>query len=217
LYSRSLSNFVASDYNYLFHPYVDEHIAHGPSWTRYTFAGWKAYSGLESHSQTNWFTQPVGTPPLSRILYNETASPRSYDLGDRKYLDLDRNEVLGSVTLQPFASIILIDNGEVPLTLSSMVPAMLGVDEAADFTLTAYGAGFTQDSVVRWNGADRPTDLVTNSMLTATIYAADVSTVGDVPVTVYDPSPPPTGTETAPLIFRVVENLSCVYLPAVSR
>ncbi|MGD9100545.1 MAG: right-handed parallel beta-helix repeat-containing protein, partial [Anaerolineae bacterium] len=31
MYSSSLSNFTASDNNYLFHPYVDEHIAHGPS------------------------------------------------------------------------------------------------------------------------------------------------------------------------------------------
>ena len=27
LYARSLSNFVSSDYNYLFHPYVTKHIA----------------------------------------------------------------------------------------------------------------------------------------------------------------------------------------------
>jgi len=56
----SLSNFVASDYNYLFHPYVNNHIAYGPSWTRYTFANWKTFSDLEAHSKTNWFTQPAG-------------------------------------------------------------------------------------------------------------------------------------------------------------
>ncbi|MBN1975885.1 MAG: right-handed parallel beta-helix repeat-containing protein, partial [Anaerolineae bacterium] len=33
LYSYSLSNFLSSDYNYLFHPYQVDQIAHGPSWT----------------------------------------------------------------------------------------------------------------------------------------------------------------------------------------
>ena len=37
LYASSLNNFVTSDFNYLFHPYVDEQIAFGPSWTRLHF------------------------------------------------------------------------------------------------------------------------------------------------------------------------------------
>ena len=70
LYARSLSNFVSSDYNYLFHPYVNKHIAFGPSWTRYSFDAWKTFSGLESHSKTNWFTQPAGEPSRGKIFYN---------------------------------------------------------------------------------------------------------------------------------------------------
>jgi hypothetical protein len=31
LYSYALGNFGSSDNNYLFHPYVEQHIAHGPS------------------------------------------------------------------------------------------------------------------------------------------------------------------------------------------
>jgi len=215
LYSRDLANFSASDYNYLFHPYVEKHIAHGPSWTRYTFAGWKAYSGLESHSKTNWFTQSAGDPPLSQVFYNDTKSPRTIDLGLRKYLDLDQNEVMGNITLQPFTSIVLIDDGEVGLALLDMTPRMWGADEAADFALRVYGTGFTLDSVVRWNGADRTTGFVGHSTLTATIAAADVSAVADVPVTVYDPGTTPT--ETLPLTFRVVESVTRVYLPLVLR
>ena len=84
LYARSLSNFVASDYNYLFHPYVNNHIAYGPSWTRYTFADWKTFSGLEAHSKTNWFTQPAGEASRGQIFYNPTKSPLAVDLGDRQ-------------------------------------------------------------------------------------------------------------------------------------
>jgi hypothetical protein len=66
--------------------------------------------------------------------------------------------VIGRLTLQPFASKILVDNGPTPLTLLSISPSLIDVEEAADFTLTVTGYGFTPDSVVRWNGSDRPTD-----------------------------------------------------------
>jgi hypothetical protein len=217
LYAYSTGNIAASDYNYFFHPYEEDQIAHGPSWTRYTFAEWKAYSGQESHSKTNWFALNDGDPPLSSAFYNDTKSPKTIDLGTRKYLDLDRNEVTGSLVLPPFASEVLVDNGEAGLTLRHMAPVMFGVDEAADFTLSVTGSGFTGSSVVRWNGADRPTGFVASYALTATIYAADVSAVADVSVTVFDPSPAPTGTETLPLTFRVVHSVSRRYLPLVVR
>jgi hypothetical protein len=215
LYSYSLSNFLSSDYNYLFHPFEEDQIAHGPSWTRYTFSEWKAYSGLEAHSETNWFTLNPGDPPLSRIFYNDTKTPLVIDLGTRKYLDLDQNDVMGSVTLQPFTSIVLIDNGEAGLTLTSMSPTMWGVDEVADFTLTMYGSGFTENSVVRWGGSDRPTALVNGHTLTATIYAADVDTVADVPVTIYDPAGDPL--ETPPLTFYVVPHVYRIRLPLTMK
>jgi len=122
LYSSSLSNFTASDNNYLFHPYVDEHIAHSSSWTRYSFDDWKAYSGLESNSKTNdWFTLNLGDPPLSTIFYNDTTNPKTVDLGNTKYLTLDQQEVTGSITLAPFTSRVLIDSGEVALAPAKLI------------------------------------------------------------------------------------------------
>ena len=212
LYSYSPSNITVSDHNYFFHPYVGDQIAHGPSWTRYTFSEWQTYSGQESHSKTNWFALNDGDSPLSTVFYNDTEDPKTVDLGTRKYLDLDQNEVIGSIVLQPFASAVLVDNGEANLTLQRMAPVMFGIDEAADLALSIHGSGFTPNSVVRWNGADRPTGFVASYALTATIYAADVGVVADVPVTVFDPSPVPSGTETLPLTFRVVDSVSRLYL-----
>jgi hypothetical protein len=217
LYVYDLANVLSSDYNYLFHPYVEDQIAYGPSWTRYTFDEWLAFSGQEAHSRKNWFTQQVGEKPLSRVFYNATKDPMTVDLGTRKYLDLDQNEVVGSVTLQPFTSIVLVDSGEAPLTLLSISPSMMGVDEASDFTLTVQGAGFGENSVVRWDSVERPTTFVSGSRLTATILVSDVSTVAEIPVTIYDPAPEPDGTETPPLFFRVVESVSRVYLPVVFK
>jgi hypothetical protein len=217
LYSSSLGNFLAADNNYLFHPYVNNHIAYGPSWTRYTFTGWKAYSGLESHSKTNWFTQPAGEASRGRVFYNPNKTSLTVELGDRQYLDLDQNPVIGSLTLSPFTSKVLVDNGPAPLRLQSISPSLSGVNEAADFTLIVKGIAFTPNSVVRWNGSARPTAFINTTQLTATIYATDVNTLGLYPVTVYDPTPAPGGTETAPLMFHVVAEVFDVYLPVMMR
>lgn len=217
VYARSLSNFVSSDYNYLFHPYVTKHIAFGPSWTRYTFDAWKTYSGRESHSKTNWFTQPVGQPSRGIIFYNAAKTPLTINLGYRQYLDLDQNPVMGYVTLSPFTARILIDNGLAPVTLDSISPSLSDVDEAATFTLTANGIGFTPGSVVRWNGSARPTAFITSTQLAATIYATDVNVLGLYPVTVFDPAPVPTGTTTLPRLFHVVADVFTVSLPLVRK
>jgi hypothetical protein len=217
LYASSLSNFVASDYNYIFHPYVTKHIAYGPSWTRYTFAGWQTFSGLEAHSKTNWFTQPAGEASRGKIFYNATKTASAIDLGDRQYLDLDQTPVVGTLTLSPFTSKILIDNGPATLTLLSINPALSAIDKAASFTLTAHGAGFTANSVVRWNGSARPTSFVSGTQLTATIFISDVNVLGNFPVTIYDPAPVPTGTVSAPVMFHVVDQVFDVDLPVVLR
>lgn len=205
-------NLSTSDYNYFFHPYVNKHIAYG-AWIRATFAGWQALTGKDSHSKTNWFTQEVGKESLAKIFYNASLSPVSVDLGSRQYLDLDQNPVVVSITLQPFASKILVDAGDAPLTLLRISPAQSVVGEAAAFTLTVSGLSFTPNSVVRWNGSDRPTTYVNKTQLTAAISAADVSAVGAFPVTVYDSA----GGETAAVNFYVWEEVYENYLPEVGR
>jgi hypothetical protein len=208
-----VSRLGTSDENYLFNPYRANHIHESSD---YSLAGWQSFSGKDANSVEHWFTLAEGDPPRSRILYNDTTGSRRFELGSRQYLDLDQNPVLGAVTLAPFTSLVLVDDGEAPLTLQRMVPSMWGADEPADFTLTLYGSHFTQDSVVRWGGSDRPTGLVSPSILSASISATDVDTTGDVSVTVYDPTVG-GGTETAPLTFRVLESVARLYLPLVRR
>jgi hypothetical protein len=139
------------------------------------------------------------------------------DLGVRKYLDLDQNTVMGAITLQPFESIVLVDDGYAVLTLQSMSPTFWGADEADDFTLTVYGSLFTENSVVRWDGADLPTGFVNSSVLTAAVSSSQVNTPGAVDVTVHDESGVPGGPDTDPLIFEVVASVSRIYLPLTVR
>jgi hypothetical protein len=122
LYTSSLSNILSSDLNYFFHPYVNKHIAYGPSWTTTTFAQWKTLSGKDSQSKTNWYTQPAGESSRAKIFYNPSKFPLIIALGTRKYLDLDQKDILGSLTLLPFSSKVLVDNGS---AFSSFVPVAL--------------------------------------------------------------------------------------------
>ncbi|HMN59341.1 MAG TPA: hypothetical protein PJ988_03205, partial [Anaerolinea sp.] len=151
LYVSSTANVVASDWNAFFQPYVN--IAYGPSWTRLTFSGWQSLSGKDPHSTTNWFTQPVGEASRGKIYYNKTSTPLTIDLGDRQYLDLAQNPIVGSLILQPYTSQVLVDNGPAGLVLLGMSPALTAVSAAQDFTLMVMGVGFTDFSVGRWNGA----------------------------------------------------------------
>lgn len=73
-------------------------------------------------------------------------------------------------------------------TLTSISPSS-AVAGAAPITLTAIGSGFINVSVVRWNGADRPTTFVSSTQLTAAIPASDLAAAGAAQVTVFNPAP----------------------------
>ncbi|HKQ72249.1 MAG TPA: IPT/TIG domain-containing protein [Blastocatellia bacterium] len=55
------------------------------------------------------------------------------------------------------------------------------------FTLTVNGSEFLVNSVVRWNGSDRPTAFVSRNQLTAMISSLDIATAGSASVTVFNP------------------------------
>ena len=73
-------------------------------------------------------------------------------------------------------------------TISSLSPSSKTAGAAA-FTLTVNGEGFVEGSVVRWNGAARPTTYHSATRLSATIAAADIATAGTASVTVFNPEP----------------------------
>jgi parallel beta-helix repeat protein len=215
LHASSLDDLITSDFNYLFQPYIGDHITYGDAWDGYTLSEWQILSGFDLFSKTNWFSLNPGDATRSRIFYNDSPSTRVVDLSGNLYLDLDRKDVAGTITLAPFKSQILIDNGEVGLALFRLEPDRWLVDEAADFSLNLTGAGFTAKSVVRWNGSSRPTSFVSGNRLQAQISAADVSSIGNISVTVYELSASPS--ESSPLTFRVVKYPYSVYLPAAIK
>ncbi|MGH7185140.1 MAG: IPT/TIG domain-containing protein, partial [Pseudomonadota bacterium] len=84
------------------------------------------------------------------------------------------------------------------LTINNPLPAVASIsptsataatEGGANFALTVNGSGFVNSSVVRWNGADRPTTFVSPTQVTAQLPAADLATAGTASVTVFNPAP----------------------------
>jgi hypothetical protein len=84
--------------------------------------------------------------------------------------------------------------------VSSIAPAAAAAGSAA-FTLTVNGSGFTNASVVRWNGSSRATSFLGATELQASITAADVAAAGTAQVTVFTPAP--GGGTSAPVTFTI--------------
>jgi uncharacterized protein (TIGR03437 family) len=92
-------------------------------------------------------------------------------------------------------------------TLTTLNPAFALAGGAA-FELTVTGSNFINSSVVRWNGADRPTTFVSATQLRAAIPAADLVNAGAVPITVFNPGP--GGGTSAAVNFAVALPLANV-------
>ncbi|HYM11191.1 MAG TPA: SBBP repeat-containing protein [Bryobacterales bacterium] len=88
-------------------------------------------------------------------------------------------------------------------TLTSISPAT-ALAGGPGFTLTVNGTGLVNESVVRWNGSDRPTTFVSETQVTAAITAGDIAAQGTAQVTVFNPTP--GGGVTAPLTFVIGVN-----------
>ena len=97
--------------------------------------------------------------------------------------------------------VVTVDQAVNPVpTATSLSPSQTLAGGAA-FVLTVSGSGFTSSSVVRWNGANRPTTFVSATQLQGSIGAGDIAAPGSAQVTVVTPSP--GGGTSAPLTFTV--------------
>jgi hypothetical protein len=94
---------------------------------------------------------------------------------------------------------VAIPPNPVPV-VSSLSPSHTVVGGAA-FTLAVTGTDFARSSVVRWNGADRPTTYSSATRLNAAIGAADIAAIGTAEVSVF--SPEPGGGTSGTLTFTV--------------
>lgn len=76
-----------------------------------------------------------------------------------------------------------------PLPSIATITPNTAVDGSAPFTLRVNGSGFVAGSVVRWDGQNRQTEFVSDSVLRAQILAGDLVGTGQASVTVLNPPP----------------------------
>jgi subtilisin family serine protease len=104
-------------------------------------------------------------------------------------------------TIAAKSQTVTVTPGPNPIpTLTSLSPNRGIVGSSV--TIDVNGTNFTSSSVVRWNGAPRPTTFVAGWRLRATIPASDLAAVGVAQVTVF--SPAPGGGVSAPLPFEII-------------
>jgi hypothetical protein len=84
--------------------------------------------------------------------------------------------------------------------VTSLSPTSIAAGSAA-LTLTVNGSKFLANSVVRWNGASRPTTFISATKLQASIDPSDLTVPGTSNVTVFTPAP--GGGVSSPLTFIV--------------
>jgi len=121
-----LSMLSSSDNNRLFQPFREKQISAGGL---KTFEEWQAYSGMDSHSEDNWFTLDAGDNPLSEIFINDTPQEKTFPLIN-SYLDLDQNPLEGSLALPPYSSRILVYQGPGLGHCIAVLRVMAGIPDA---------------------------------------------------------------------------------------
>lgn len=89
------------------------------------------------------------------------------------------------------------------ITAANAAPTLAGIQPSVaiagtgQIQLNATGQNFAVNSVVRWNGMDRPTTFVNSASLLATIPASDLAAPSTAAVTVFTPTPGGGATSAA--------------------
>ncbi len=93
--------------------------------------------------------------------------------------------------------------------ISTISPTSAPVN-GAPFTLTINGTGFTEESIVQFDGSPRTTTFVSITMLTTPVFASDLSSARQIQVTVLNPGSPvsPAVPLTIAVIPPVITSIS---------
>ncbi len=172
-----------------------------------TFAGTtKGYSGdggLATSAQLSVAPSPLVISSINAIYTPMGVGIVTSATGDVIFADSNN----GRVRILSPAKTTCTRTGQITIaglnpspTLSALNPTSVLAASGA-FTLTLTGTGFVPASVVRWNGADRPTAFVSTTQLTAQIPASDVLSAGTAQVTVFNPTP--GGGTSSALTFTI--------------
>lgn len=146
--------------------------------------------------------------PSSVVRWNGADRPTTYLNSRQLQANITAAEiaVAGTATVTVFSPASTAGPGGISnsatVSITNPIPVVMAITppsafvNSLPFSLTVNGNGFVPSSVVRWNGAPRPTTFLSATQLTAAISAADLQAVGTASITVVN-SAPGGGTSTA--------------------
>ncbi|MGH3371851.1 MAG: LamG-like jellyroll fold domain-containing protein, partial [Nocardioidaceae bacterium] len=120
----------------------------------------------------------------------------------------------GVYTFDNFTRTDLAGGAGNPTPITTGLAPESAVAGTAGLTLTVTGSGFMADSVVRWNGAARPTTFVSATEVRAALSAGDLGVAGTAQVTVVNPAP---GGGTGNVQYFSVLEASGMFVDTFSR
>ncbi len=136
----------------------------------------------------------------SEVRWNGTARPTTFVSSTQLTASISATDLASTGTVSvtvtnpapgggtsPASNFTITAPNPLPL-LISLSPATV-VQGGAAFTLTVNGNGFVNGAIVRWDGQNRTTTLVSPTQLTAQINAGDIAGAGTAAVTVVNPTP----------------------------
>jgi hypothetical protein len=118
---------------------------------------------------------------------SQVTAPTSLNTAPPGYYMLFLVNTEGVPSVAEFVRIAPQSSAMAPV-LSALTPNSVTAGDP-DFTLTVDGSEIQANSLVRWNGTERPTTFVSPNRLTADIVASDIVTAGTASVTVTTPAP----------------------------
>ncbi len=146
-----------------------------------TWQLWYSINGGSSYQQT-------GSTVTTSSTSLQTAS---FTLNVAGNIRLDIRKTDGSTNRINFDNITINDytSATNPLpTLSSISPSAATAGSAA-FSIIVTGTNFVSGSVVKWNGTSLTTTFTSNTQLSASVPAANITTAGTASITVFSPTP----------------------------
>jgi uncharacterized repeat protein (TIGR01451 family) len=153
-----------SDNNHFYHATRVQHIVvQGYK----SLAEWRAVSGKDLHS-----TELISaTLSQAELFYNDTRLAKTINLG-KPYVDLNGNLIVGTLTLQPFTSKILLpDLTPIPrLAIIGSVPPTARSGEPITTTFSVSNSGLVTATNV----------LITNTLPIGAVYLGGGTRVGNV-------------------------------------
>jgi hypothetical protein len=162
----------------------------------YDFNGWKLATGQDANSTID--VSPLATGETEQLYYNDSKQAKTINLGGSVYKNIEGKQVSGSITIQPYASIILIKTASgdftditppmvtsfvVPSTTNAAMVSILVFSATDNKTVTGYKV--TESAVTPkatdagWN-TTAPSSYLISLAGTKTLYAWAKDAAGNV-------------------------------------